>query len=141
MRSIWTTGTLRIPPRKLKLGLQNRCEKLVIANHLDESLWLGNHRNREQYSDHIYYTLLWHGHSLYQPKQTVQRRGGWGVLCEWKDGPKWEQYLSCFDLGWPFFDFNLGEHYVRRCWGVSVNQRMYQSKWRCVMMMLFLAIM
>lgn len=38
-----------------------------------------------------------------------------------------------------FFDFNIGEQYVRRCWGMSVNQKNVWSKLGCVMM-LFLAM-
>jgi len=42
---------------KVKLGVQTRARQL-IANHLDESLWLTNQKTREQQSHHIYYTLL-----------------------------------------------------------------------------------
>jgi hypothetical protein len=47
------------PPTKLKLGLQID-GRLLIANHLEQSSWLANERkNKDQQSDHIYYTLLW----------------------------------------------------------------------------------
>jgi hypothetical protein len=44
-------------PAKVKWGLL-RHRRLLIANHLDESLQKANQKH-EQQSDHIYYTLLW----------------------------------------------------------------------------------
>ncbi len=65
------------PPLKLKRGLQIG-GRLLKAKHLDQSLWFHYHwaiRNREQQSDHIYFTLLGHVSvrlccALHQPQQT-----------------------------------------------------------------------
>jgi hypothetical protein len=45
------------PTHKTETMTANRWE-LLIANHLDQSLWMANQKNKDQQSDHIYYTLL-----------------------------------------------------------------------------------
>ncbi len=45
------------PPIKLKLGPQVR-GGLLVANHLDQSLWWDNQKHEKQF-DHTYYTLFY----------------------------------------------------------------------------------
>jgi hypothetical protein len=45
------------PPIKLKLG-QQIGGQLLIATHLDESLWWANEKHREPVRSYFYYTLL-----------------------------------------------------------------------------------
>jgi hypothetical protein len=88
------------PPMKLKLGLQIG-EILLIANHLDKSLWSAN--QKQGAADHISYNLLWQVWSFAVPFTSLRK------LCKIA-GPKpfcWAK-LACFDFS--SSSFNLKGH-------------------------------
>jgi hypothetical protein len=81
-----------VPPIKLKLGWQIG-GRLLMANHLDQSLW-SPIRNTEEESDHIYSFLQVHNVAVLfttHPPQTLQ-------LC-------WAEtiFLSQINISWLFF--------------------------------------
>jgi len=54
--------------------------------------------------------------------------GGGGSFVNGKMDQNGEQYFECLIRADHLFDFNIGEQYVRRCWGMSVNQKNVLSK-------------
>jgi len=63
------------PPRKLNLGLQID-GRLLIANHLDQSLWLANQKQGAAIKSYVlHFSLAGVGFAIpfYQPQQTVQK--------------------------------------------------------------------